>query len=310
MADQLPGPSTPALAHGYVALEDPWSPPAIAPAGGGHDDVGAGLDALEAHDHRPGRDWAAVLAPLGAVVILLALWQGLVLAQVKPPWVLPGPADVWHALTTDLGWGGALSASWISLSRGASGFVMAVVLGSALGLLIGEVRLLRKAFRPLLTAVQALPSVAWVPAAILWFGLTNATMYAVILLGSVPSIAMGLISGLDQTPPSLVRAGRVLGAGRLQQARHVLLPAALPTYVTGLKQGWAFAWRSLMAAEIIVHSPRLGAGLGQLLNEGRDLSDISLVMVAILLVLCVGMAVELLVFAPLERAVLTRRGLA
>ncbi|MCE1180121.1 MAG: ABC transporter permease subunit [Micrococcales bacterium] len=158
--------------------------------------------------------------------------------------------------------------------------------------------------------MQALPSVAWVPAAIVWFQLSSATIYAVILLGAVPSVAMGLISGIDQTPPLLRSVGRVLGADRWQMIRHVLLPAALPTLIAGIKQGWAFSWRSLMAAEIIVHSPRLGTGLGQLLNQGRDLQDMSLVFGSVLLVLLVGITVELVLFAPLERRVLRQRGLA
>ncbi|MDO5628135.1 MAG: ABC transporter permease [Mobilicoccus sp.] len=273
------------------------------------DDVAAGLDALEA-DQRPRRfDPWIVLAPIIAVISLLLIWQGAVWLEVRPPWVLPGPLDVWAALTTGLGWEAAGSAVWTSLSRGLVGFVMAVAIGTLVGLLVGQVRGLRLAFKPLLVAMQSLPSVAWVPAAILWFGLTDTTMYAVILLGAVPSIAMGLIGGIDQTPPLLTRAGRVLGANRLQLIRHVLLPAALPTYLTGIKQGWAFSWRSLMAAEIIVRSPQLGLGLGHLLNQGRDLSDVSLVMVAVLLVLIVGIVMDVLVFSPLEKHVLRRRGL-
>ena len=147
------------------------------------------------------------------------------------------------------------------------------------------------------------------PAAIIWFGLSPATIYFVVLLGAVPSIANGTISGIDQVPPLYHRVGRVLGARGLRAARHVLLPAALPGYVGGLKQGWAFAWRSLMAAELIAQSPRLGTGLGQLLDAGRQLSDVSLVFGMIIVILVVGVAIDRLVFAPLERSVLGRRGL-
>lgn len=289
--------------------EDPWDTPRRGEDDLAGDDVAAGLDALEDTPQRRGVDVAAVVAPVVAALALLGLWQVLVWLEVRPVWVLPGPADVWASLTVDLGWREAFSTVWTSLSRGVLGFLLAVVLGTTLGILVGQVRLLRLAFRPLLVAMQSLPSVAWVPAAILWFGLSNATMYAVVLLGAVPSIAMGLIGGLDQTPPLLRRAGLVLGADRLQLVRHVLLPAALPAYLTGVKQGWAFAWRSLMAAEIIVRSPQLGLGLGQLLNQGRDLSDVSLVIVAVLLVLLVGILIDVLVFSPVERAVLRHRGL-
>jgi sulfonate transport system permease protein len=272
--------------------------------------VTSGLDALDAVGVRRRRvDWVAVVAPFGAVALLLLIWQLVVGLGIKPTWVLPGPADVWATLSEKITSGAAVEAMWTSLSRGITGYVIALIVGTVLGVAVGQVSLLRKAFRPLLAAMQSLPSVAWVPAAIVWFHLSNATIYAVVLLGAVPSIANGLIGGLDQTPPLLRRTGQVLGAGRWAMIRYILLPAALPTYLSGLKQGWAFSWRSLMAAEIIVQSPRLGLGLGHLLNQGRDLSDMSLVISSILLVLVVGIAVELLVFAPLERRVLRNRGL-
>ena len=114
---------------------------------------------------------------------------------------------------------------------------------------------------------------AWVPAAVLWFGLTDATIYFVVLAGSIPSIANGLVAGIDQIPPILPRVGQVLGARGLTSARHILLPAALPGYLAGCKQGWAFSWRSLMAAEIIAAGPLLGFGLGAYLKQGSDFND-------------------------------------
>ncbi|MGW6666934.1 ABC transporter permease, partial [Streptomyces vinaceus] len=149
----------------------------------------------------------------------------------------------------------------------------------------------------------------WVPPAVLWFGLNDAMMYTVILLGAVPSIANGLVSGIDQIPPLFLRAGRTLGATGLSGARHVVMPAALPGYLAGLKQGWAFSWRSLMAAEIIASSPDLGLGLGQLLENGRNNIDLPGVFLAIILILVVGIAIDLLIFSPVERRVLRTRGL-
>jgi NitT/TauT family transport system permease protein len=148
-----------------------------------------------------------------------------------------------------------------------------------------------------------------VPAAIIWFQLSDAAIYTVVLFGAVPSIANGLLSGMKQTPPLFDRVGRVLGLSAAGRIRHVLLPAALPGYLGGLRQGWAFAWRSLMAAELITYSPQLGTGLGQLLDIGRQTSDMSLVIAAISLIFLVGILIELLVFAPLERHVLHSRGL-
>ena len=144
---------------------------------------------------------------------------------------------------------------------------------------------------------------------VLWFGLNDAAIYCVVLLGAVPSITNGLVAGIDQIPPILPRVGKVLGASRLANARHILLPAALPGYLAGLKQGWAFSWRSLMAAELIAVGPKLGFGLGAYLEQGRALSEMPTVIAAIFLILIVGIAVELLAFRPLERAVLRARGL-
>ena len=134
-------------------------------------------------------------------------------------------------------------------------------------------------------------------------------LYFVVLLGSVPSIANGLVSGIDQIPPILPRVGKVMGAGRIASARHILLPAALPGFLAGLKQGWAFSWRSLMAAELIARSPVLGVGLGTYLSDGSSFNAIEKVIAAIFLILLVGVGIELAVFRPLERVVLRSRGL-
>ena len=171
-------------------------------------------------------------------------------------------------------------------------------------------RVVRAAIGPLLSGLQSLPSVAWVPAAVLWFGLTDQTIYFVVLLGAVPSIANGLVSGIDQVPPLLPRVGHAMGAGRLQSATLIMLPAALPGFLAGLKQGWAFSWRSLMAAEIIAAGPLLGFGLGAYLKQGSDFNDMPSVIAAIFLILTVGIGIELLVFRPVERRVLRARGLA
>ena len=273
----------------------------------------AGLDALETETRfqqsRLRKVWSATWPPLVALVLLVGVWQLAYSSGIKEPYQLPSPADVWASLRTDASSGDLAEAVFNSLRRGGLGFVAALAIGTPLGLVIARVRPVRRAIGPLVSGLQSLPSVAWVPAMILWFGLSDAAIYGVILLGAVPSIANGMVSGIDQIPPLYQRVGRVLGARGLTAARFVLLPAAMPGYVGGLRQGWAFSWRSLMAAELITYSPELGLGLGQLLDRGRQLSDISMVFGGILAILVVGIAVELCVFAPVERRVLRRRGL-
>ena len=278
------------------------------------DKVGAGLDALDVpvEAAKPAL-WRRFLKtgvpPLIAFALLLGVWQALWASALLPEFQLPAPVNVWNELVRSISTGEAFSILWTSLHRAVFGFIAAVLIATPLGLLVAKVRVVRAAIGSLLTGLQSLPSVAWVPAAILWFGVTPSTIYFVVLMGSVPSIANGLVAGIDQIPPLLPRVGRALGAGRLASARHILLPAALPGYLAGLKQGWAFSWRSLMAAEIIATSPQLGTGLGQYLHNGSSLNDINMVIAAIFLILLVGIGIELLLFRPLERAVLRARGL-
>jgi NitT/TauT family transport system permease protein len=273
----------------------------------------AGLDALEAPQEARAsgaqKAFAAAWPPVVAVGLLLLVWELVYRAEVQPTYALPSPADVGLVLLEQLRSGTLLEAIGTSVTRGGLGFVIAVLVGTPLGLLVGRVRAVRRGIGPVLSGLQSLPSIAWVPAAIIFFGLGEAAIYAVVLLGAVPSVANGMVSGIDQVPPLFLRVGRVLGARGLAAARFVVLPAVLPAYLGGLRQGWAFSWRSLMAAELIVSSPELGLGLGQLLDQGRLLNDMSLVFAAILGILVVGIAVELCLFAPLERRVLRRRGL-
>jgi NitT/TauT family transport system permease protein len=283
---------------------------------GGNDDLAsleAGLDALETRLDT-GPSWhrkmlAATWPPVLAIALLLLIWELAYRAGVKPTYALPSPADVGLVLRDQLRDGTLLRAMATSLSRGGLGFLAALAIGTPLGILIARVRPIRRGIGPLVSGLQSLPSVAWVPAAIIFFGIGNTAIFAVVLLGATPSIANGMVSGIDQIPPLYQRVGKVLGARGLASARHVLLPAALPGYVGGLRQGWAFSWRSLMAAELIVNSPELGQGLGQLLDAGRVVSDMSLVFAGILGILIVGIAVEVCVFGPLERRILRRRGL-
>jgi len=273
----------------------------------------AGLDRLQTTPERRASAWrrftTSVLPPILFVVVLIAAWQlYIVVAQPRPD-IVPGPLDVLAAITQAWESGRLQLAVATSLERGVIGFLISVAIGTPLGLLLAEVRPLRRAIGPIISGLQVLPSVAWVPAAIIWFGLSDATVYFVVLMGAIPSIVNGLIAGVDQVPPQLRRVGTVLGARRWRLATLVVLPAALPGYVAGLKQGWAFSWRSLMAAEIIAMGGTIGFGLGSMLQQTRELADLAGVLATILVILAIGILIELVVFAPLERRMLRRRGL-
>jgi NitT/TauT family transport system permease protein len=299
--------------------------PTAVTAGGGGDDrdavveredtaaVGAGLDALEQHVVGQAPAWRRFLGgfypPLIALLALLGLWQFAYSQGWKPDYVLPSPSSVWTTFAAMVSDGSAVSVIWTSVSRGLIGFAASIVLGTLIGLAIFRFRWLRSSVGPLLTGLQSLPSVSWVPMAVLWFGLSNGAIYAVVLLGAVPSIANGLIAGMDLVPPLLTRVGKVLGLGQIGLMKDVLIPASLPGYLSGLRQGWAFSWRSLMAAELIATSSKLGLGLGQLMNQGRDLQDPPTMYTALILIFIVGIGIELIFFRPVERAILSARGL-
>ncbi|MGP9838822.1 ABC transporter permease [Arthrobacter sp. 179] len=255
------------------------------------------------------RDLGTVLLPAAALLVLICLWQILSWSGLKRPDLFPGPGAVAAGMGDALLDGTLQNAVATSLGRGVTGFAISVAIATPLALLLAQSATLRAALGPLVSGLQVLPSVAWVPAAIIWFGLTDATVYFVVLMGATPSIVNGLLSGIDQIPPHYGSVGTVLGATRRQQTLLITLPAALPAYLGGLKQGWAFSWRSLMAAEIIAVGGSIGFGLGSMLQQGRDLSSMALVMAAILVILSVGIIVELLVFSPIQRRLLQRRGL-
>ncbi|HEY7295638.1 MAG TPA: ABC transporter permease [Dehalococcoidia bacterium] len=254
------------------------------------------------------RLWGAVWPRLAAVGIVLIAWQGLVWARWRPAYVLPGPLPVLRRLAAEAGAGTLFSASAVTLQRALIGYAIALVIGTALGLAVASVPLLRTAVGALVAGLQSMPSVAWFPLAILLFKLSEAAILFVVVLGAAPAIANGLIAAIDHVPPPLLRAGRVLGARRIALYRHVILPAALPGFVAGMKQGWAFAWRSLLAGELLViiaNRPSIGVRL----QFARDFSDAAGLLSWMIVILVIGALVEGLVFAPLQRRLLLNRGL-
>ena len=253
------------------------------------------------------RVWARVWPPLLAIAIVLVAWELLYLSGIKPSYVLPDPATVLGRLGQLIGepafWMGVAT----TMSRALFGFAVALVIGTILGAAVARSRILRSAVGSLLSGLQTMPSIAWFPLAILFFGLTEQAILFVIVLGAAPSIANGLISGIDDVPPQLVRAGHTLGARGFQMLRYVILPAALPTYVAGLKQGWAFAWRSLLAGELLVTISQVLA-LGVLLSNARNFADAPTLLAVMIVILIIGMLVDG-VFSWIANGIRRRRGL-
>jgi NitT/TauT family transport system permease protein len=272
----------------------------------------SGLDALELPiaSRKPlaVRLWAVVWPKLAALAFALVAWQLVVWSGWRPSYVLPGPITVFARLATDIGGSDLPTALAITLRRAAVGFGLALVIGCVVGVAIVQVRALRIAASSFVTGLQTMPSIAWFPLAILLFGVSEQAIMFVVVLGAAPSIANGLISGVDQIPRILLRAGRMLGARGVASYRHIVLPAALPSFVGGLKQGWAFAWRSLMAGELLV----IVAGqtsIGVRLQQSRDFVDAPGLLSTMRVILLIGVVVDGFVFGSLDRSIRRRWGL-
>ena len=272
----------------------------------------AGLDNLELQQakgsasDRARKIWGAVWPKLLAIAIVLGAWELIHLSGWKSS-ILPGPAavfsDLWAQMHHALLW----QAIATTMRRAAIGFGLALVIGLVVGALVSRVRPLRAAVGSMITALQTMPSIAWFPFAIILFGVSTPAILFVIVLGAAPSIANGLIVGVDYTPPLLLRAGRTMGLGRIAMYRHLILPASLPSFVAGLKQGWAFAWRSLMAGEllvIILGQPSIGA----LLSAAQHQTDMASAIAILIVILALGIIIDML-FSKTDAVIRRRRGM-
>jgi len=253
--------------------------------------------------------WPRVLA----IGILVGIWQLLVVFGVSSPanLPLPGPGDTLGEIGYLIHTGVLIPALLKTLERAAIGYTLALGVGTIIGLAVVRVPVLRAGVGSLLAGLQSLPSVVWVPIAVLFLsfgGQVENAMYFVVIMGAFPSIAMGVMSAYDNIPPLTFSLARSLGARGPMFYRHFVFSASLPGYVAGMKQAWAFSWRSLMAAELIIGSVA-SSGLGPILDDGRTLLDVPEVLAAMITILVVGVAVNDAIFAPLERGLLRRRGL-
>jgi len=268
------------------------------------------VDQLQPTKQAPGRAgaklWGTAWPKLLAIALVLAIWQLVHLSGWKKA-ILPGPGTVlsnlWDQARTGLLW----HAIGTTVQRALAGFALAVLIGFVTGALVSRIRPLRAAVGSLITGLQTLPSIAWFPFAIILFGISTSAIMFVIVLGAAPSVANGLIAGVDYTPPLLLRAGKMMGLRKISLYRYLILPASLPAFVAGLRQGWAFAWRSLMAGELLVviaNKPSLGV----LLSTDQDQADMASATSIIIVILVLGIAVHTL-FSLADRAIRRRWGL-
>ncbi|HST09839.1 MAG TPA: ABC transporter permease [Terriglobales bacterium] len=237
--------------------------------------------------------------------VLLGAWALLAKLKVWPPYLFPAPWQVAEALWSGMKDHSFLIGIAVTMKRMLIGYSLSVVLGMILGIGVASNRFLEETVGPLLVSLQSLPSICWVPLAILWFGLTEKAILFVVLMGCILSVTIAMEDGRKQMPKIYTMAGRNLGASGFRLFWYVMLPASLPYIVSGLKQGWAFGWRSLIQAEMIF----LTVGLGQQLMMGRDLNDMSQVIAVMILIVALGSLVNRLVFRTMERTLQSRWGL-
>jgi NitT/TauT family transport system permease protein len=271
-----------------------------------------GLDSLELSPAGPDRGkavrraWAALWPKALAIVLVLALWQAVTLTGWKH-YVLKGPGPVLADLWDQAVHGNLWSVIGATLQTALIGYGLALLIGTVIGIAVSRIPPLRAAFGSIITALTTMPSIAWVPFAIIIFGENTSAILFVVILGAAPSIAGGLITGVDYTPPLLLRAGATMGLRGYARYRYLILPASLPAYIAGMKQGWAFAWRSLMAGELVVQIVGQFT-IGQQLSVDQQNLDFAGATATLIVILIIGLAVDT-VFTKIDLGVRRRRGL-
>ena len=241
---------------------------------------------------------------------IIILWQIFYVAGVDglgiwKAYAMPSPVGVWNSFVEMMKQGTLLAAIGNSLLRGAIGYILSLIIGAVIGILINHFSFLHRNLRPLIMGIQTLPSICWVPFSILWFGLTQTAIIFVVIMGSAFSMGIAVDNAILNVPPIYKKAALTMGANQKQIYWKVIFPASLPELISGMKQGWSFAWRALMSGEVMTTS----IGLGQTLMTGRNLADINQVMLVMVVIVVVGILIDQVVFYNVEKRVLKKRGL-
>ncbi|MEK7291543.1 MAG: ABC transporter permease [Planctomycetota bacterium] len=238
-------------------------------------------------------------------ILLIGIWELLFRFGIWPEYVLPTPVSVGKTLIHGFQDHTFLIGIAISMKRIAIGYGISIVIGIFLGLLIGRIRIFEETLGSLISGLQTLPTICWMPLALLWFGLNDRAIIFLVIMGAVLSITIATDTGVKSVPVLYLRAAKTMGARGWKLYLEVIIPAALPHIITGMKQGWSFAWRSLMAGELLM----VCLGLGHLLMIGRELNDMSQVIAVMIVIIIIGILVDRLFFVKVEQRIRERWGL-
>ena len=242
-------------------------------------------------------------------VALVGLWEFLVRRHVWSPVLVPSPFEVAKYFKSSIEDRTLLQASYVTMKRLVLGYVVSLILGLPLGLLNARFKTCEDTLGVIALGLQTLPSVCWAPLALLWFGQTETAMFFIVIMGSLWSVTLATDAGVRSVPPIYARAARTMGSNGLHTWLKVIMPASLPFIVSGMKQGWAFAWRSLMAAEIYI-TILTGLGLGNILHYGRELHAMDQVIGIMIVIIVIGLLADKIMFSPFERFMHRRWGTA
>ena len=232
------------------------------------------------------------------------IWEAAFRLGLWPRFLFPAPSEVFQTLLHGFADRTFIFGILASLRRILLGYSISLIAGVLLGLGISRNKFIAETIGSLILGLQTLPSICWLPLALLWFGLNESAIIFVVVMGALLSITTATESGIKNAPPLLIKAGQNMGARGPRLLFEVIIPAALPSIITGMKQGWSFAWRSLMAGELLYGS----VGLGNLLTVGRELNDMSQVLAVMLIIIIIGLCTDYLVFTRLERGMRRRWG--
>ena len=238
-------------------------------------------------------------------LMLIGVWELVFLCGIWPEYVLPSPVSVGKTLASGFQNRTLLIGIGISMKRIAIGYGISIGIGIFLGILIARFRILEDTLGALISGLQTLPTICWLPLALLWFGLNDRAIIFLVIMGAVLSIAIATDSGVKNVPSLYIRAAKTMGAKGWRLYFEVIIPAALPHIIIGMKQGWSFAWRSLMAGELLI----VCLGLGHLMMIGRELNDMSQVIAVMIVIIIIGIVVDRLFFVKVEKRIRERWGL-